>query len=845
MASAQAPSSSSAPSRKEHLEAGKKRLEQFRKKKAAKKATAVAASTEQAKPPAPDVVENPPPIASTASLGDGLVSDVEPNQASTSSVPSAVYDSGPASSSRGAESLSNGPVSVNSSVGVSNVRPHQYAVGDGGSKFYGNLSFSDLVNGHHENWRGDAALKRDEHNPDKDVQPTSKLSAFGNTNSSSLPSSTDTLLSWGRNSLLGQVRDTEQSSSYSPSTLFGKPESSYTQDFSTNNDIFGRLRATSKESSQVEQSVYGISRDYGSTFNSSRVADTVDHDTNVGITRNAADSTPVNFEKQDPFLSSGYPTTYTRSRPSFLDSIGVQRTPPTSQTSYGEPAKANQLSSNLNYQSSFLQQSNQQPTGSNVADISLTSGNQEYSHEKGSYGSSTTPDFSLSKEERSIQHGNQTFQNFTTHGKDDDFAALEQLIEDLTKEKFSLQRTLQKSQELAETLATDNSALTDKFNQQVCANSPDDYQNSFKLILSVKLSNNCAAHVISQLTSDMERLQEEIQAQLYNIHLPILLEVRTLVLTLFVQQLALESVRTEYANAQLECSAADERAKLLAAEVILLEDKALKLRSSELKLEKEVEGLHSEISSYRRKVSSLEKERQHLQSTVEALQEEKKLLYSKLRNIPVNEKVTTAIEKPSAEKRDASTATEDLDTGEISSSETLTSTVDTLEDAGTSVLRSNNMSDFPSLEEVSSSIPDDQLRLIDNINSLMSELAVEREELLRALRIESSNCSKLKELNKDLTQKLETQTQRLELLTSQRMANENVLAKPIDTRSINDATMYADEGDEVSFCHQLFCGSLIVGNFSFCVVTLIYTLQKKKKKQVCPGYGSSVSFYPV
>ncbi|RLN22461.1 uncharacterized protein C2845_PM07G32300 [Panicum miliaceum] len=724
MASAQAPSSSSAPSRKEHLEAGKKRLEQFRKKKAAKKATAVAASTEPAKPPVTDVVENPPPIASTASSGDGLVSDIEPNQASTSSVPSAVYESDPVSSSRSAESQANGPVSVNASVGVSNVRPHQDAVSDGGSKFYGNLSFSDLVNGHHENWRSDAALKRDEHSPDKDVQLTSKLSVFGNTNSLSLPSSTNTLPSWGRNSLSGQVRDTEQSSSYSSSTFFGKSESAYTQDYSANNDIFGRLRATSKDSSQVEQSVYGSSRGYGSTFNSSRTADTVDHDTNIGA-RNAADSTPINFEKQDPFVSSGYPTTYTRSRPSFLDSIGVQRTPPTTQASYGEPAKANQLSSNSNYQSSFLQQSNQQYTGSNVADISLKSGSQEYSHEK--YSSPNPPDFLLSKEERSVQNGNQTSQNFTTHGKEDDFAALEQLIEDLTKEKFSLQRTLQKSQELAENLATDNSALTDKFNQQ----------------------------------------------------------------------LALESVRTEYANAQLECSAADERAKVLAAEVILLEDKALKLRSSELKLEKEVEGLHSEISSYRRKVSSLEKERQHLQSTVEALQEEKKLLYSKLRNIPVNEKATTAIEKPSADKIDAATTTEDLDTGEISSSETLTSTVDTSEDAGTSVLRSNNMSDFPSSEEVSSSIPDDQLRMIDNINSLMSELAVEREELLRALRMESSNCSKLKELNKDLTQKLETQTQRLELLTSQRMANENVLAKPIDTRSINDATMYADEGDEV------------------------------------------------
>jgi len=62
------------------------------------------------------------------------------------------------------------------------------------------------------------------------------------------------------------------------------------------------------------------------------------------------------------------------------------------------------------------------------------------------------------------------------------------------------------------------------------------------------------------------------------------------------------------------------------------------------------------------------------------------------------------------------------DTGELSSSETLTSTVDTLEDAGISVRRSNITSDFPSLEEVSSSIPDDQLRMIDNINSLMSEV---------------------------------------------------------------------------------------------------------------------------
>jgi len=38
----------------------------------------------------------------------------------------------------------------------------------------------------------------------------------------------------------------------------------------------------------------------------------------------------------------------------------------------------------------------------------------------------------------------------------------------------------------------------------------------------------------------------------------------------------LESVKIEYSNAQLECNAADERAKLLASEVIGLEEKVVK-----------------------------------------------------------------------------------------------------------------------------------------------------------------------------------------------------------------------------------------------------------------------------
>lgn len=56
----------------------------------------------------------------------------------------------------------------------------------------------------------------------------------------------------------------------------------------------------------------------------------------------------------------------------------------------------------------------------------------------------------------------------------------------------------------------------------------------------------------------------------------------------------------------------------------------------------------------------------------------------------------------------------------------------------------------------------------------------------------------MKELNKELSQKLEVQTQRLELLTSQSMASENVATKqPTSSHIVRESVTYADEGDEV------------------------------------------------
>ncbi|KAI7979308.1 Protein BLISTER [Camellia lanceoleosa] len=298
--------------------------------------------------------------------------------------------------------------------------------------------------------------------------------------------------------------------------------------------------------------------------------------------------------------------------------------------------------------------------------------------------------------------------------QDEDFAALEQHIEDLTQEKFSLQRALEASQTLAESLASENSALTDSYNQQ-----------------------------------------ED-----------------------------LESLKREYANVQLECNASDERCKV-----------ALKLRSSELKLERQLENSQAEISSFKKKMSSLEKERQDLQSTIDALQEEKKLLQVKLRKASVNGKFVDVSKSPT-NKKDVSTSTEDL--VHLNNADTTADNLEMHSTAGSDASSSSVLPDDGQLNiQVSSlNIPPDQMRMILSINALISELSLEKEELMQALLAESHESSNLKELNKDLSRKLETQTQRLELLTAQSMANENISTRPLDPRSMQN-TPYADEGDEV------------------------------------------------
>ncbi|CAN1278901.1 Protein BLISTER [Linum perenne] len=445
----------------------------------------------------------------------------------------------------------------------------------------------------------------------------------------------------------------------------------------------------------------------------------------------------TNFSNPASLYTGEYETNSRRSRPSFLDSINVAR-----------PTMGSPLSQTKPYESFMSATSTTNDKGalgsSTVSKPSIETENVHESSWKSSVSSSNGIDAQRLNTNDMFIEGKQ---DFYSSQKNEDFSALEQHIEDLTQEKFSLQRALEASRALAESLAAENTSLTDTYNQQ---------------------RGN-----VNHLKTEMEKLQGEIRAHLVD----------------------LESVRIEYANAQLECNAADERSKLLASEVIGLEEKALRLRSNELKLERELENCRAEIASCKKKMSNLERERLDLHSTIDALQEEKKLMQSKLWKASTGGKSTDS-GKSTLIKRDMSTSTEDLEVfPDTSNQETYDAASLPRNNApGSSVSHETGQ---PIDENSSAYIPPEQMRMIQNINELMSEVAFEKEELMKALASESSQCSKLKDLNKELSRKLEAQTQRLELLATQSMAAENTMTRLPESRTVQENPAYADEGDEV------------------------------------------------
>ncbi|XP_074585230.1 uncharacterized protein LOC141841013 [Curcuma longa] len=782
MASAKVMPSSVASSRKQgHLELGKKKLEEFRKKKTAKQ---VASAGQLQSAESDQYLDT---SKSNQHNGDKSVMDRNGRDvAETSGTTMPNEDKIVISSLSSDVDSSKKKFVSSSSSNFSNHELQNNSVKDRASKSQENSTFSELSNGSYDHWREKNELssskesktglvdgfRRDQiiaFNPDiKEPYVVAYINNSGSHFDNVQPSDIES-----RSSSTAYNHDMDASVAYNMSNLPKKMETVSARNtfglLSTSTSVSGVYdgnRVSGFDNVQKPFQTSSLNNKFGAlSMNGGRIADAISRRLDaVTTTLQVPESSSASFSpgfgsfSSEQFPLTTYGTNHGRSHSPFLDSFSVPNMPPISNLLNGKHDRdaTHGLFDEFKNTESHSSSIPVHPSREIFLEKSIDSTTLDSMREKLSTSNSLA---SLNNEQQlNYKANDQDMQDieFTSLKKDGDFAALEQHIDDLTQEKFSLQRALETSQALSESLAAENTSLTDSFNQQ--------------------------GKVVIQLKSDIKRLQEEIKAQ----------------------TLALEAVKSECTNAQLECNAADERAKLLASEVINIEEKALRLKSNELKLEKELENLKSDLAAYQRKVSILEKEHQDFQSTVDALQEEKKVLQLKLKKASDDGKAKD-LAGSSLSRQDAVTSTEDLDVETSIQGTSLQTDIYMTQDAtpseplfGETSLSSSLHDDTAiDLPDAAADLPQDQLRMVENIRALISELAVEKEELVQALRIESSNCSKMKELNKELSQKLEAQTQRLELLTAQRMANESHLVKPMDSHGTHDTIEYADEGDEV------------------------------------------------
>ncbi|KAL6292351.1 hypothetical protein ACE6H2_000493 [Prunus campanulata] len=711
------------------LEAGKRKLEEFRKKKAAERAKK-ASSTSQTNAPEISSNEKQP-------LETELVRVTVSDGAGTSDGPSGAYTETSSVSSNNdykavdfSQKKEQAPLNNSHSSPSTydfNDQVHKHA-SDQAIKSYGGFGFAGSLDVNHSN--GTKGMNNDfekytgnsgETTSDQSIalRPQASQDFDSNTSHSSYHGRNEFQFKEHNISLMDSVNNSGSShpsvTKISPQNSVGallQSEASTVSGGPTPSSLYEGL-------AEPSTSVRGFAHEVGKNMRGSSVdlSDPITFRFGEGKLTSSASG----FHNLQSTAVQTSETNSRRSRSSFLDSINVSKASSGTVFQHGEPEESLMSNTYKSNGMSFLGSSPfRKPSMDDDTVRSFSKFETGAPHAFENSAKSLFPPNAGMDQQRPIVEGNSVERKheFYSPYQNEDFSALEQHIEDLTQEKFSLQRALDASRALAESLAAENSSLTESYNQQ--------------------------RSVVDQLKSDLENIQEEIKAQLVE----------------------LDAVRNEYANAHLECNAADERAKLLASEVIGLEEKALRLRSSELKLERQLENTQAEISSYKKRLSSLEKDRSDLQSTINALQEEKNLLQSMLRKASTSGKNVDL--SKNTNNKDVSTSTEDL-----ANEDAIPDTLGQERDDASSfpILPASGQ---PNFDISSVNLPHDQMRTIENIHTLISE-----------------------ELNNELSRKLEAQTQRLELLTAQSMANENIIVRQPSPVDIPDNTPYADEGDEV------------------------------------------------
>lgn len=150
--------------------------------------------------------------------------------------------------------------------------------------------------------------------------------------------------------------------------------------------------------------------------------------------------------------------TITRSHPSFCDSLDIPRAATSSDFSQNEPQRPESATiPSTSIMESMLSEKSNLDRG---AEIHPTRQDSRNIHGRSAKNAFTGLSIHDSTVERNLEP--------RSHKQNEDFAALEQHIEDLTQERFSLQRAIETSKTLAESLATENSSLTESYNQLVC-----------------------------------------------------------------------------------------------------------------------------------------------------------------------------------------------------------------------------------------------------------------------------------------------------------------------------------------------------------------------------------------
>ncbi|KAK8560798.1 hypothetical protein V6N13_026233 [Hibiscus sabdariffa] len=752
--------------KQEHFEAGKRRLEEFRKKKAAERAKKAASTTES--------------HASDLSLNDKNQSESEPVRASISdgagTNPSSlkiINDKTTEVSHQHQQVYSNNTLAIpsllasdyNSSITDKHIHEKNQENEKYGAPWNGGPFFNDSLNTKH--FSNDVVEPKS-----REDNGSLKVSAVVTPISSEDYAAKVS----PQNSL--QKKASEESFLSSNHVLSSFYEDSTLSTSSTRGSVF-EVRQNLVSNAELREPMISYIGDRNFNTSSS------DFPSVHGPPKQTSGSSEFSFDARGfsshmPVHSVSDDSISRRSRPSFIDSLNVSKASSGSLFQHDEPTK-NPFASHSS-QFNDVDDIGSSPFKKPSTEIKTTEtfskpGFPEFPSEREHSGQFSVPVNNGALLTLNVANENISEKNheFYSSKQNEDFAALEQYIEDLTQEKFSLQRALEASSTLAESLSAENSSLTDSYNQQ--------------------------RSVVNQLKSDMEKLQEEIKAQLI-VQYVLCLQWFSLVAEEWcigcspgLRCIAeLESFKMEYTNARLECNAADERANILASEVIGLEEKSalpaqrflcyMSYFASEHALISDNRGAGREApiprdvwilfsikyhtwtsysDSRRKKMSSLEKERQDFLSTIEALKEEKKALQSKLRKASATGESSDIVKNPAC-KRDMSTLTEDL-------ASTDPSTSDNRERNNSDNASSLSLLPDNGQLEASVYIPLDQMRMIQNINSLISELTLEKEELTQALSSELSQNSKLKELNTELSRKLEAQTQRLELLTARACPN--------------------------------------------------------------------------